>query len=202
MTSEPASATSSEPRPARGRGRPPHAGVEERLLAAARDQLAAHGYAAFSIERAAAVAGVGKASAYRRYRNKADLATAALASAAKPPPAPSGDLRSDLVAYLLTVERSLGPVGIGALGSILGERDDPELLSLHRERVIAPRAAHSRALLRAARERGEIRADADLDSTMQMLIGSLFARMLAGDRRSARRWAQSVVAIALHGIEA
>jgi hypothetical protein len=64
---------------------------------------------------------------------------------------------------------------------VVAQAHDPEVLAAHREQVIA---RYSRRLLRQAQQRGEIRADADLDAAMELLVGSLFAHALAGDRSS------------------
>jgi AcrR family transcriptional regulator len=182
------------------RGRPRRADAERALLDAGRAQLDAEGYAQFSLERVAAAAGVGKATAYRRFRNKADLATAILADTAGPMPKSVGEIRADMIAYLVYVERSFGSVGLGVLGAILSEPDDPELMALHRQRVIVPKAQHARTLMEAAVLRGELRDDDDaLRTARQMIVGALFARLLDGDRRARRRWAEGVVDVALGG---
>jgi len=62
-------------------------------------------------------AGIGKSSLYRRFRDRTDLATAAIASAPARPAAPAGDLRADLIAYLRAVEADLGQVGVGVIAS-------------------------------------------------------------------------------------
>jgi hypothetical protein len=107
-------------------------------------------------------------------------------------------LRSDLIAYLRAVERELGDLGLGVLGSLLGH--DRETLAPHRELVIAPRARHSRKLLADAQTRGEIRTDADLNA-MEMLIGSLFARAPAGDQ-GGNPWPERAVDTLLAGLTA
>jgi hypothetical protein len=71
--------------------------------------------------------------------------------------------------------------------------------ALQRQRVIEPRARHSRELLRGAQRRGELRADADLDAAMELLIGSLFTRALAGDR-SPHPWPERAVDTLLAGL--
>jgi AcrR family transcriptional regulator len=163
------------------RGRPRSAEADERILAVTLEQLRERGYRDLSIEHVAAAAGVAKATVYRRYRNKADLATAALArvSAEKlSGPFPDGT-REALVDHLQRFESGVARVGLGVLASFLDERD-PELLELHRERTIRRGQERGRAILMRAQQRGEIRPDADLDSSLQMLFGSLFARRLAG----------------------
>ena len=181
------------------RGRPRSAAIDERILAATLEHLRERGYAELSVEQVACAAGVGKASVYRRYRNKADLAAAAIASVsaarfAKPLP---DDTRGALVEHLRRFESGVAAVGIGALGSLLDERD-PEVLELHRERTIRPGVELARSVLGRAQERGEIRADADLDIAIDMLFGSFFARRLRG--RPARGWPEAAVDNLLAGL--
>jgi AcrR family transcriptional regulator len=181
------------------RGRPRSAAADERILEAALEQLRERGYRELTIEQVACAATVAKATVYRRYRNKADLASAALASVSSSrfgQPLPD-DTREALVAHLRGFESGLATVGMGALGSLLDERD-PEVLELHRERTIRHGQEVSRAILERAQERGEIRADADLDIAMEMLFGSFFARRLNG--REAPNWAEDAVSTLLRGL--
>ena len=181
------------------RGRPRSAEADERILRVALEHLRARGYGELSMEQVAAEAGVGKATVYRRYRNKADLATAALAYVSGPilaAPLPE-DTRAALVGLLRGFEAGMAQVGLGTLASLLDERD-PEALELHRERTISNGRGRAEAVLRRAQERGEIRADADLSVAMNMLFGSLFARRLAGDEGPG--WPDAVVDTLLRGL--
>ncbi|TMM14433.1 MAG: hypothetical protein E6G01_12625 [Actinobacteria bacterium] len=84
--------------------------------------------------------------------------------------------------------------------SLLADAGEAEFLELHRRRIIRPRQQRSQQLLRRAQELGLIRPDADLDLVMEMLIGSFFARHLAGRKRP-RRWAETAVATLWKGLE-
>ena len=181
------------------RGRPRSAEVDERILHAALDHLRDSGYRDLSIEQVAADAGVSKATVYRRYRDRADLASAALAvvSAAKLGPDLPGGTREALVELLGRLESGVARVGLGVLASFLDERD-PTVLELHRERTIARGLGRARWVLERGRERGEIRADADLGAALHMLFGALFARRLSGDRSP--RWRERVVDELLRGL--
>jgi AcrR family transcriptional regulator len=184
---------------ATARGRPRSAEVDERILAVTLDHLRERGYRELSIERVACAAGVGKATVYRRYRNKADLASAAIAvvSAARLAGPIPDDTRTALVAHLRDFETGVATVGMGTLGSLLDERD-PEALELHRERTISRGKARSKAILERAQERGEIRAGADLDIAMEMMFGAYFARRMIG--RDAPDWADAAVDTLLRGL--
>jgi AcrR family transcriptional regulator len=187
--------------PARGRGRPRSERADAAILATALRHLRTRGYAELSMEQVAADAGVGKATIYRRYRNKADLASAALAAITvgefAQAPIPDGT-REALIDHLRRFEQGVGRIGMGVTASLLDESADPELLELHRERVVRRGRARAAAVLHRAQERGEIRADADLEAAMQMLIGSLFARRLSGSEDSP--WPDAVVDTLLRGL--
>ena len=82
--------------------------VDEAILAAARAELAERGYARMSVDGVAARAGVSKPTVYLRHRTKAELATAAIASMrVQPRPAPTDDVRADLVAHLRLLRAGL-----------------------------------------------------------------------------------------------
>jgi AcrR family transcriptional regulator len=178
-------------------GRPRKPGSDAAIMAAALELLRERGYAGLTLDDVADRAGVGKSSLYRRFRDRADLATAAIASTQRELPQPTGDLRADLIAYLRAVETDLGHVGLGVIASLLGH--DPHTLAMHRARVIEPRARHSRQLLADALQRGEIRPGTDLDAAMELLIGSLFTRALTGDR-SPCPWPERAVDTILAGL--
>jgi AcrR family transcriptional regulator len=183
------------------RGRPRSERADAAILEVALRHLRERGYAEMSVEGVAAEAGVGKGTIYRRYRNKADLASAAFASVTADSfvhdPVPD-DTREALVAHLRRFERGWSDMGLDMMASLLGERSDPELLELHRERVISRARARAAGILRRAQERGEIRPDAHLETAMSMLVGSLFARRLAGIEDEA--WAESAVDTLMRGL--
>jgi AcrR family transcriptional regulator len=169
---------------ARPPGRPRSEQVDDAILAAARAELAAHGYARMTVDAVAARARVSKPTIYLRHPTKAELATAAIASMrVQPRPAPTEDLRADLIAHLRLLRAGLErPNGMTMLGTVLAEENDtPELLALFRQRLVAPRRRELRAVLAAARDRGELRPGANLDIAVNALVGAFFARYLAGE---------------------
>ncbi|MGH9078490.1 MAG: TetR/AcrR family transcriptional regulator [Acidimicrobiales bacterium] len=179
-------------------GRPPGRPRDERATSAITDaalrQLAEVGYAKISMESVACEAGVARATVYRRYRDKADLITAAIAtnSSAHLVPGPSDDPRAELVAYLDEFDERFAESCLEVLGTLIGSREEPGSLDLHRRRVVAPRMGHALALLERARQLGQLRSDADLDLALQMLAGSVFARRVAGTA-STPGWAARAV---------
>jgi AcrR family transcriptional regulator len=181
------------------RGRPRSAAADQRILSVALEHMRARGYGELSMEQVAAEAGVAKATVYRRYRNKADLAAAAIAtvSAEKLSRPLPDDTREALVEHLRGFGSGIMAIGGGALGSLLDDRD-VELLELHRERTIRRGQARSRAIMERAKERGDIRPDVDVDVAMEMLFGSLFARRLTG--ADGPGWPENAVDTLLRGL--
>jgi AcrR family transcriptional regulator len=165
-------------------GRPRSAAVDEAILGAALAELGERGYARMSVDAVAARAGVSKPTVYLRHRTKADLATAAIASMrVRPRPAPTDDVRADLIAHLRLLRAGLErPFGMAMVGTVLAEEHaTPELLALFRERLVAPRRRELRAVLEAARARGELRDAANVEVAVTALVGAFFARYLAGE---------------------
>src|SRR5689334_4875060 len=183
-------------------GRPRSARVDDAILAAALAELGERGYARMSVDAVAARAGVSKPTIYLRHPTKADLATAAIASMrVRPRPAPTTDLRADLMAHLRLLRDGLErPNGMTMLGTVLAEESDtPELLALFRERLVIPRRRELRAVLEAARERGELRPGVNLDVAVSALVGAFFARYLAGESLG-RRFVSTLVDTVLDGV--
>lgn len=153
----------SEVRQKPGRRRDP--ACDDAIRRATLAEFVEHGYAGLSIEGVAGRARVGKATIYRRYQNKAELVVDAIrASAGIDDRLPdTGDVRADLTTMLRSLyDRLHGPSG-RILVAFAGERArHPELAAEFERSVIGDKRRHVQALLRAAVERGEIAADADL----------------------------------------
>ena len=149
-----------------------------------------------SVERVASEAGVGKTTIYRRYASKEELAAAAVNTLREDwgPPPDTGNARTDIVEMLVqnqvALERGPGFAMIGAL--LVEERRNPELIELFRERFIRPRQNDALMVLQRGVERGEIRADADLEVAVQAMVGAMFVRHILGTQESRERIEQTV----------
>jgi AcrR family transcriptional regulator len=181
---------------ARRPGRPRSAEADAAILASTLRLLGRRGYEGTSIDAVAAGACVARATVYRRYPTKADLVGAALGclreEGAEEPPA-------DVRRYLVESLRGLRDVmreadGLGILGALLANRrEHPEMLDTFRERVITPCRERTLAALRAGQERGQVRADADLELAGAMMVGAYFAQALAGVPTDGEDWPERVV---------
>jgi AcrR family transcriptional regulator len=171
--------TTTAPRP---RGRPRDPEVDRSLQRAALKLLSERGFARMSMEAVAAEAGVGKPAIYRRYRDKAELVAAVIASQLPPLEVPDvGDTETELRTGL---EHGLPPDGesyVALIGGLAAEyRHHPELIAAFRERVLAPRRAAVRRGIERGQARGDIRADLDAEMALDLLAGPFLARVFAG----------------------
>jgi len=176
-------------------GRPRSVEADRAILDATVDLLYEDGYAGMSMESVAEAAGVGKTTVYRRYRDKADLVTAAIASMPGMREMPdSGDTRADLLELLQQVVRSKERVqSMRLVGTLWAEEQrNPDLVRLFRQRVIGPRRQMMLDVLRRGQERGELREDLDPGLVTEMMVGAHFARQFNG-RPFPRDWAEQVV---------
>ena len=177
-------------------GRPRSAEADRAILDATVELLYSDGYAGMSMEAVAEAAGVGKTTVYRRYRDKADLVTAAIAAMRGIDEMPdSGDTRADVLEMLQRVVRSKERVqSMRLLGTLWAEEErNPDLVRLFRERVIKPRRAMIIDVLRRGQDRGELRDDFDPALVTEMMVGAHFARQFNG-RPFPRDWAEQIVA--------
>lgn len=181
-----------------GRPRSPH--MDQAILEAALQLLREGGYTALSVAGVAARAKTSRPAIYRRYRDRADLAAAALASVGEvTAPIDTGDTRSDLIELVRRFADAIDSIGVPTVASLLVERQHPELIASFRERVVRPRRRLMRTLLKRGQTRGEIREDLNVELTIDALIGPLFSREIAGLHRS-RRWAEQIVDLVWTGI--
>jgi AcrR family transcriptional regulator len=168
-------------RPERRRGRPRSARAHRAILDAALSLLVEEGYDVMSIEAVAERAGVGKATIYRRWDSKEELVAEALGRQREEVRIPdSGDAKEDVISLL---EEDLGvvtsPLGERTLAQIIGaSAKHPRFKETYWENTIAPRRAAITQVLERAKARGEVREDADLELTIDMMVGPLLYHLL------------------------
>lgn len=179
-----------------GVGRARDAGIDARILSAARRHLSRHGYEGMSLAAVAQEAGTTRQALYRRWAGKAELAAAVVSSIGDEPEAdpatgpvadsvadsgPGADPFAALVEELADFERGVSRPGrMSLVGTMLQETTDPDVAERYRARVIAPRRRRLRAIFEEAMRRGLIDQDADLTVALTMCTGSWYGRALAG----------------------
>jgi AcrR family transcriptional regulator len=169
-------------------GRPRSPEAHAAILRAALELAAEGGLRGLSIEAIAARAGVGKATIYRRWKNKEALFAEALHTMALDPDIPdTGTVRGDIVKASSAAVGRLSSEAFRVFPRLMAEAgDDPELLEALQIALLGPRRAVVGAILRRGVARGELREDLDVDLVTDMLMGPLIARVLmsGGDVRA------------------
>jgi len=164
--------------PTVGRPRSPECDVA--ILDAALAEYGELGFDRMSIEGVAARAGTSKATVYRRYESKVALVAAALQHAGEQRPIHgTGNLEHDLDVVLHHLASlTHDPVhGAGLRHLVADGLRNPELGEVYAA-FVRDRRAMTQGLLREAIERGELRADVDLDMATDAIGGPIFYRHL------------------------
>ena len=162
-------------------GRPRSAEADEAILDAALEQFAELGYDGLSVEGVAECAGVSKTTIYRRYASKTALVLAAcerVCHAVSPAP-DTGSLHGDLEAILANLCRLLGTTVAGrAVPQLVSESARiPDLADAYHV-FVAQRREKCRTALRRGIERGDARADLDVEAAADLVAAPVFYRHL------------------------
>jgi hypothetical protein len=75
---------------------------------------------------------------------------------------------------------------------LMEEPHDPRLIDLFRRRMVLPRRAIVREAIMRGVERRQIRPDVDVERVLDLLLGALFAAVMADGRPNAA-WPEQIV---------
>ena len=187
------------------RGRPRDPDAADRIKAAAADLLLDRGYERMTVDDVAERAGVGKATVYRRWASKDELAYDALAALLEVEvPAPdtgsiAGDMArvyADLIAFLGT------PRGVNFVRLAAGESGRDERIGALYRQAVERRIELSLPSFAKAVARGEVRADAEFTAVCEAVLGVIVLRALIGAPLPTAADIPKMVELTLDGIRA
>jgi AcrR family transcriptional regulator len=174
------------------------------VLEVATEILETQGYAALTVDAIAAGAGVSKATIYRWWADKADVAMDAVLAAIEPEiVAPdTGSLRQDLEQQLLSVVDLLTTTSHGpAIAGLIAEiQSSPRVGEAFRERFLTARREAAFVVLRRGRERGELAPSIDLDVAVDALYGPIYYRLLLGHQPLDHHFARALLSQLCDGL--
>jgi len=178
--------------------------AHEAVLEAAQAVLGEVGYQKASIERIAKRAGVGKQTIYRWWPSRAALFMEVYSTLAeqhvKPPESDSvGDALNQLWKQLCIFYRdtAAGP----ALAGLLAEaQSDHRVAETFRGEFLVKRRGVTLELLQRAVANGTVRADADLEKTVDLLAGAVWYRLLVDGTAPADDQVEEIVDQVLRGV--
>jgi AcrR family transcriptional regulator len=193
----------SEARPGpRAVGRPREARADEAIRAATLELMAEQGAQALRMGDVATRAGVGKATIYRRYGSKSELIADAVAGlVSEIVVVDTGSTRSDLLALMNeAVELYSDSLAAGLMPTVVDQMSrNPEFAAIARDRFLSSRRAALREVFERGVERGDLRADLDVELALDVLGGPLFYRLMITGGPIDARLAANVVELILRG---
>jgi AcrR family transcriptional regulator len=173
--------------------------AESAILEATIALLAELGFGGLTIDGIAARAGVGKATIYRHWSSKAEVAVEAFRAFIPPLDDPdTGSLADDIrsVVHQIVDGLSNSPLA-GILPSLVEAAErDPEVERLFKE-FGGTRRAVFRGILARAAQRGELRDDLDHELAIDLLVGPIFTRRLVTRGPVTRKHADAVINLVL-----
>ena len=187
----------------RKRGRPRDPEADGRILDAAAELILAHGFDNMTVDDVAARARVGKATVYRRWAKKEDLAVAAMGQLydAQMPVADTGSIKGDLrsmFTQVLTFANS--EQGAAYIRTCIAESvRDPRIAALYRTANNHAEAGARTVFLRAI-DRGEVRRDANVSVAVQIMAGILTVRTITEMSIPEPSEVDSLVDLVLRGV--
>jgi AcrR family transcriptional regulator len=191
------------PQVRRKRGRPRDPEADGRILAAASSLILLRGFESMTVDEVASNAGVGKATVYRRWARKEDLAVAAMEQLYKDemPSPDTGSIRDDLRAVFTSVLTFVSsPAGTDYVRTTIKESmRDERIATLYRE------ASHRAeggavAVFERAIARGEVRPDIHMDAAVQFLGSIVAMRAITGQDQPGLDELDGLLELLLRGI--
>jgi len=165
------------------RGRPRNADIDAAVMKSALKLLRKIGFRRLTLDAVAESAGVGKMAIYRRWPNKAAVVMDAFLTLIGPEsrfPSAASAIISLKLQMRLQAKLFAGDYG-KLIKALLGESQfDDELAEAFRNRWLMPRREMTLDVLKAAVHEGDLRADLDLDTVIDMLYGPFYYRLQLG----------------------
>lgn len=163
-----------------GPGRPRDPTTEERVYAAAKEELADGGFEAFSMRGVARRSGVSRPSLLLRWPTKDLLILDTLEKLVEwPSPRPGADVRSEIAAIVAHVSTLMDgdmlPIQLRLIADAPGH---PELFEAFQDKVIYRAGNRLVQLLERAVAEGELSPETDVRWAADALIGVIFMRTI------------------------
>lgn len=164
------------------------------ITEAARDLLVEEGLEAVTQQRVAERSGVGRATVYRHFPERTELLHEAVRLELPEAPAPTGDIRADLVRLLTVHGLHLSErASTCAMAALLAEAEHDPAMNALKHRIHAQVSAPGRRLLTQAGRQGLLRPGIKVELAEELILGAMLHRRFFMERGIDRRWAESVV---------
>lgn len=183
-------------------GRPRSERARQAVLGAAGELLVEGGMAAVTMEAVAARAGVSKVTVYKWWPSRGAVAIDAYFEHYRQTItfADTGDVAQDLQRQMSALLRAFAGRAGAIMAELIGQAQaDPALGETLLARWIAPRREATQPVLQRAIERGQLRADLDLEAFMDQLYAPLYFRLIIRHQPLDARLPRTLIRQALEG---
>jgi AcrR family transcriptional regulator len=189
-------------KPGRRPGRPRDPKAHRAILEATLTTLQDSGYPSLTLEEIARRARVGKATIYRHWESKLDLVLEAasphLAIGVVPDTGDTGrDVRVGLDQIITTYSDPVAAIVIFAV--LAGLEPDQRLRQRFRSAYVLPWRASMAAALERGVTRHDLPADLDIAFTVDLIVGTVFQRVLVVSEPLIEGLAEHLCELVLHG---
>src|SRR5262245_10799735 len=157
--------------------------AQRRILDATRGLISSRGPNQVSINEIAAAAGVGKQTIYRWWHSKPAVVIDSLEDSfrAESPSPDSGSTYTDIRTQMRRVAGAFAsPIGSIIRELVAQSQGDQDVAEEFRRRFFELRRERARHVIERGRDRGELRADIDVDNIIDVLYAPLWLRLLIG----------------------
>ncbi len=191
-------------KPARsGRGRRPADAVRDAAINAATTLLFEQGVGGVTYKQVSQLGGVSRTTLQRWWPSPASLAAEAFFRGSAPALdlADSGDLDADLREQFrqFVVLMTRMPAGAVLRGLVAASQSDSEVRAAFAEGFVRPRRRIGGAAIERAKERGQLRADADAQVVVDQIWGACYWRLLTEPDEVDATYLEALVTQALRG---
>lgn len=188
-------------------GRPRSQRARKAALDAAYVILREEGFGRVTVEAVAASAGIGKPTIYRHWSNARELAMAALMERSISEQTDGGAAKTatpvaQIEALMIAMaEQFQTPAGRQVALMMASAEPGSELAKSFRNQVMMKSRNLAGALLQQAMDEGELRADLDAETTLDLLFGPVFYRLLTRHAPIDAAFCKSVLVTCLTGLQ-
>ncbi|MCM3784525.1 TetR/AcrR family transcriptional regulator [Neobacillus mesonae] len=186
------------------KGRPRDTKLQQLILSVAYNLILEHGFEEVTIEKIAEQAGVSKATIYKWWPNKGAVVIDGFfeATADRLPVPDTGSVEEDVMTHAINISLYMEGKEGKVISELIGQGQlDATLIQVFREYYIRPRRAEAASILRRGIDRGELREELDVESSIDLLYGPLFYRLLVTGESLAEDKVRPILLAAFNSIK-
>ncbi|MBP3964169.1 TetR/AcrR family transcriptional regulator [Paenibacillus lignilyticus] len=185
------------------KGRPRDVKLQQLILSVSYELLLENGYESVTIEKIAETAGVSKATIYKWWPNKAAVVADGFfkAAASQMPVPDTGSVMEDILIHATNLAVFMESKEGNMIAELIGQGQmNQTLMKVFREYYVKPRRSESAMILTRGINRGELSPNLDVNSSIDLLYGPLFYRLLVSGESFTPDKVRGIILMAFNGL--